>query len=124
MIKKHNSLDRSEKIVNSFINSMKLTENIDGIVEVFKCKDKQGYMMKLYKTFSPDTDLCVWIYEDLNNKRIHTVIGSHMNCNELNQYVGEELQYKEYPIITNIKKQIVEDLMDGIHQYYDKSISI
>lgn len=53
----------------------------------------------IYEEFSPDTDLCVCIYEDLNNKKINTIIGKYINCNELNQYIREKLQYKEYSII-------------------------
>ena len=40
MIKKHNSIVRAEKIINSFINSMHYNDNLDGVVEVFKENDK------------------------------------------------------------------------------------
>lgn len=124
MIKKHNSIVRAEKIINSFINSMHYNDNLDGVVEVFKENDKQGYVMKIYKDYNPENDLCVWVYEDFNNRTIHTIIGNHNNCDKLNHYVGEDLKYNEYPIISNIKKEIVSDLVEKIYNHYNKSIKL
>ena len=124
MIKKHNSLVRSEAIINSFISSMHQNDNLDGVVEVFKNEDKQGYVMKLYKTFEPDSDLCVWVYEDLTHKVINTIIGNHNNCDELNNWIGEDLKYNQYPVITNIKRDIVASFVDYIYDHYNKNIKI
>lgn len=124
MIKKHNSIVRAEKIINSFINSMHLNDNIDGVVEVFKEIDKQGYVMKLYKCFEPERDLCIWIYEDLENKTIHSIIGNHINCNELNQAVGDNLKYGQYPVVSDIKKEIVTNLLEKVYKHYSKKVRI
>lgn len=124
MIKKHNSLIRAEKILNSFINAMYSHDNLDGIIETFKDNKKQGYVMKIYNTYIPDTDLCIWLYEDLEDKKINVIIGNHNNCDELNRYNGNDLIYKQYPVVTNIKKTIVENLIDDVYKHYDKQIII
>lgn len=103
---------------------MHQNDNLDGVVEVFKEKDKQGYIMKLYKTFDPETDLCLWVYENLDTKTIHTIIGNHNNCNELNCCVGSDLRYKQYPVITNIKREIVSNLVEDIYSHYNNSIRL
>lgn len=122
MIKKHNSLTRAEKIINSFINSTYENDNLDGVVEVFKETDKQGYLLKIYKTYDPSSDLCIWVYEDLNKRTIHTITGNHINCDEYNRCVGNDLKYNEYPVISDIKKEIVSNLVEDIYGYYNKSI--
>lgn len=124
MIKKHNSLTRAEKIINSFIISTYENDNLDGVVEVFKETDKQGYVLKLYKAYDPGSDLCIWVYEDLNKRTIHTIMGNHNDCDEYNRCVGSDLKYNEYPVITNIKKEIVSNLVEDIYSYYNKSMKI
>lgn len=124
MIKKNNSLVRAEKIINSFINSTYERSNLDGVFEAFKQSDKQGYVLKIYKSFDPTNDLCVWIYEDSDNKTIHTVIGCHNDCDELNNYSGDELICNEYPIKIDIKKTIVEKLIEDVYSHYNKSFRI
>ena len=101
---------------------MHQSDNLDGVVEVFKEKDKQGYVMKIYKTFDPNDDLCVWVWEDIEKKTVNTRIGNHSNCNEYNQCIGFGFQDNEYPIITNIKRDIVSNLLEDIYGYYTKSI--
>ncbi len=103
---------------------MHFNDNLDGVVEVFKEYDKQGYIMKIFKTYDPDTDLCLWVYEDLNNKTIHTIRGNHNNCDNFNRCIGDGLEYRQYPIVTDIKKKIVSNLTDDIYGYYNKSIRL
>ena len=124
MIKKHNSLIRAEKILNSFHNSTFDKENLDGVIEAFKQKDKQGYVLKIYKNYDPEQDVCLWVYEEKANKKIYTVQGTHSNCDELNNYGGADLIVKEYPIKIDIKKVIVEDLIKSVYTYYDKKIKL
>lgn len=97
-------------------------ENLDGVVEVFKEKDRQGYLIKLYKSFDPDDDLCIWVYENLDSRTIHTIIANHSNCNELNQCVNSYLKCHQYPVVKNIKKDIVEDLINIVYDHYNKNI--
>lgn len=124
MIKKHNSLARVEKIFNSFINSMYQEGNLDGVIEVFNQNGNQGYLMKIFKTYEPHTDLCVWAYEDLENKMIHTYIGTQADCQSNNNFQTENLVHNFYPVKIDVKKQIVKELIDYIYSYYDKSIKI
>lgn len=124
IIKKHKSLTRAEQIINSFINSMYQNDNLDGVVEVFKEKDKQGYVMKLYKTYDPESDICLWVYEDLNRKTIHTIMGNHNNCDDLNCYDGDDLVYNQYPVVTDIKKKIVSNLVEYIYDHYGKDMRL
>ena len=35
--------------------------------------------MKIYNTYIPGTDLCIWLYEDLEDKKINVIIGNHNN---------------------------------------------
>lgn len=124
MIKKHNSLTRSDAIMNSFISTMHQNDNLDGIIEVFKNEDKQGYVMKLYKTYDPFEDLCVWVYEDLDKRCINTIIGKHSNCTPSNSWDGDDLIYNQYLVVTNIKRDIVANLSEYIYSYYNKNIRI
>lgn len=80
--------------------------------------------MKIYKNYEPENDICVWVYEDLNKKTIHTVLGNHNNCDNLNCYDGNNLVYNEYPVISDIKKKIVSNLVENIYEYYDKNMRI
>lgn len=124
MIKKHNSLIRAEKILNSFINNTYDKENLDGVIETFKQNDKQGYVLKIYKSYDPEQDVCLWIYEETNNQKIYTIQGTRSNCDELNNYSGVDLIAKEYPIKTNIKKEIVADLIKSVYAHYNKKIKL
>ena len=81
-------------------------------------------MLKIYKTFDPESDICIWIYEDKKVKTIHTIIGGHNNCNELNIFCGTGLKHDEYPIISNIKKDIVLNLINQVYCHYDKGFKI
>lgn len=80
--------------------------------------------MKIYKTYEPENDVCVWVYEDLNKKTIHTILGNHNNCNDLNYYEGDNLIYNEYPVISDIKKKIVANLVESIYEHYNKNMRI
>ena len=124
MIKKHNSLMRAERILNSFNNSTYYKENLVGVIEAFKQKDKQGYVLKIYKSYDPEQDVCLWIYEEMNNQKIYTIQGTRSNCDELNNFIGADLIVKEYPIKTNIKKEIVKNLVDSVYSYYNKRLKL
>ena len=124
MIKKHNSLMRAERILNSFNNSTYYKENLDGVIEAFKQKDKQGYVLKIYKSYDPEQDVCLWIYEEMNNQKIYTIQGTRSNCDELNNFIGADLIVKEYPIKTNIKKEIIKNLVDSVYSYYNKRLKL
>lgn len=84
----------------------------------------QGYLVKIYKDYDIESDICVWVYEDLENKTIHTLIGKHIDCNNLNQPDGEDIKDYKYPVVSDIKKIIVENLLDTIYKYYNKRIKI
>ena len=124
MIKKHNSLVRAEKILNSFKDRTYQKGNLDGVIEAFKQNDKQGYVLKIYKNYEPDNDVCLWLYEDRKDKKIYVIQGKHNNCDELNNYCGDNLSYKEYPIISDIKRQIVDDMIKDVYSFYDKDFRI
>jgi hypothetical protein len=124
MIKKHNSLVRAEKILNSFKNSTYQNDTLDGVIEAFKQSNRQGYVLKIYKNYEPDSDICLWVYEDRKAKKIYVIQGTHNNCDELNNYCGYNLSYKEYPIVSDIKRKIVDDMIKDVYSFYDKEFKI
>ena len=93
----HKSLKRSDDIIKSFRRMCEVDfKEIDGIIEVFNNKIGQGYLLKIFSTYNNYNDLVICIYESLD----------------------ENVNFKKYSIIKDIKIGIINDIKDIVGAYY------
>ena len=67
------------------------------------------------------------MYESLSDKNIKIAYSIHSNVDENNNWIDEDkVNFKEYPIVKDIKKKIIKDIYDTIRDYYgfDEEIEI
>ena len=128
MILMHKSLKRSDDIMRSLRNYFRINfKSIDGILEVFNNDIGQGYLFKIFQSYNDNNDLVIWMYESLSDKNIKIAYSIHSNVDENNNWIDEDkVNFKEYPIVTDIKKKIIKDIYDTIRDYYgfDEEIEI
>lgn len=134
MIILHKSLKRSEELARSIRRKFECDgKAISGVMECFNNKDIQGYLLKIYHSFNKNNDLVIWLYESLKEKNIQVAYSTLSNVDEFNNWIDKEkLNIKEYPIIKEIKKDIVSEVFNNIINYYglderieeDKSLKI
>ena len=128
MILMHKSLKRSDDIMRSLRNYFRINfKSIDGILEVFNNDIGQGYLFKIFQSYNDNNDLVIWMYESLSDKNIKIAYSIHSNVDENNNWIDEDkVNFKEYPIVKDIKKKIIKDIYDTIRDYYgfDEEIEI
>ena len=62
MIVKHKCLNYSERVIKSVIDKCnKEFKGVDGILEVFNNSREQGFVLKIYDSFDPTYDTCIWV---------------------------------------------------------------
>lgn len=127
MILLHKSIKRSEDYVRSLKKLFEINcKTIDGVIETFNNGREQGFVIKIYNSYNRDSDLCIWLFESLDEKNIQIAYGTHSNIDKQNNWIEKKKNnFKEYPIITDIKVRIIADLFDNIKKYYslDEEIS-
>lgn len=116
----HKSLKRSDDIMKSFRRMCEVDfKEIDGIIEVFNNKIGQGYLLKIFSTYNNYNDLVIWIYESLDEKKINIAFSSHANVDANNNWIDvENVNFKKYSIIKDIKISIINDIKDIVGAYY------
>ena len=116
----HKSLKRSDDIMKSFRRMCEVDfKEIDGIIEVFNNKIGQGYLLKIFSTYNNYNDLVIWIYESLDEKKINVAFSSHANVDANNNWLDvENVNFKKYSIIKDIKIGIINDIKDIVGAYY------
>jgi len=91
---------KSQDVINAVINQLyKEDINTDGVVEIFNDGKEQGCVLKLFDKYNPNLDMCMWVYMPNDrkiNNHIELIIGRHINCNKLNMWDGENLDYYEF----------------------------
>lgn len=120
MIILHKSLKRSEELVRSIRRKFECDcKAISGVMECFNNKDYQGYILKIMHSFNKDNDLVIWFYESLKDKNIQVAYSTVSNVDEFNNWIDkEQLNVKVYPIVKEIKRDIVSDVFNNIINYY------
>ena len=121
MILLHKSLKRSDDFMRSLRRFFEVNcKTIDGVIEVFNNKIGQGFMLKIYESYNKDNDLVIWIFESLKEKNIQIAYSNLSNVDEYNNWIhNEQVNFKCYPIIKDIKKQAIRDIHSIITNYYD-----
>lgn len=120
MIILHKSLKRSEELVRSIRRKFEYVgKAISGVMECFNNKDYQGYILKIMHSFNKGNDLVIWFYESLKDKNIQVAYSTLSNVDEFNNWIDkEQLNVKVYPIVKEIKRDIVSDVFNNIINYY------
>ncbi len=120
MILIHKSLKRSDDLMRSLRRYFEINfKTIDGVVEVFNNNIGQGYLIKIFQSYNRSNDLVVWIFESLKDKNIQVAFGNHANIDEHNNWIDKnKVNFKIYPIVKDIKKNIIRDIHDIIKDYY------
>ena len=129
MIIFHKTLEKSEKIFKAVINELnKQGINLDGVIESFNNKE-QGFVLKIYDTYNPDIDICIWAYlpkEREYTNQMKVIIGRQSNCNNLNLWESDNLIIK---IFSNAKaiemhKQARDFIIDTIKKNLDRTYDL
>lgn len=120
MIVLHKSLKRSEELVRSIRRKFECDcKAISGVMECFNNKDYQGYILKIMHSFNKDNDLVIWFYESLKDKNIQVAYSTVSNVDEFNNWIDKkQLNIKIYPIVKEIKRDIISDVFNNIMNYY------
>lgn len=120
MILLHRSLKRSEDIMRSMKRFFEVNcKTIDGVIETFNNKIGQGFILKVMQSYNRDTDLVIWMFESLKDKNIQLGYSNHANVDEHNNWINKDLvNFKTYPIVKDIKREVVQNIFDNIKEYY------
>lgn len=116
----HKSLKRSDDIMRSLHRYFEVNlKSIDGILEVFNNKIGQGYIFKIFESYNKNNDLVIWLFESLKDKNIQVAFSNHSNIDEHNNWIDKKkVNFKFYPIVTNIKREVIKDIDDIVKKYY------
>lgn len=120
MILMHKSLKRSDDIMRSLRRFCEVNfKTLDGVLEVFNNKIGQGYLIKIFQSYNRNNDLVVWMFESLSDKNIQVAYSNHSNVDEHNNWIDKnKVNFKEYPIVKDIKKTIINDIYEIVKDYY------
>lgn len=120
MIIKHKSIDLSSRIVNGIYDkSNKEFKGLDGIIEVFNNTRDQGYILKIYDSYDPMYDTCIWIYDIPFEEKIAVIYGNRLDCNLDNSWNKEMFDSKKEYILSENGGTIatVSFVVDEIFSY-------
>lgn len=120
MILIHKSLKRSEDYMRSMKRLFEVNcKTIDGVIECFNNKKGQGFMIKVFCSYNPDNDLAVWFYES-KDRKIKIAYSTRSNVDEFNSWIElGKVNFKTYPIVKNIKRDVLTDILETIKSYYN-----
>ena len=123
MIVKHKSLNISDRLFKSLIDrANKEFKGLDGIVEVFNNEREQGYLLKIYDSFDPDYDTCIWLFEMPLQEELNIVIGSRKDCLKNNTWTSEMFNTRiKYE--TSKYKEVEDFIFNYLKETYDKSFN-
>lgn len=94
-------------------------KTLDGVLEVFNNRIGQGYLIKIFQSYNRNNDLVVWMFESIKDKNIKIAFSNHSNIDEHNNWIDKnKVNFKEYPIVKDIKKIIINDIYDIVKDYY------
>lgn len=90
MIVWSDKIRKSNDIFKSVIAELlKLNIDLDGVIEIFNNGIEQGTLLKIFDTYNPDVDICIWSYlpqeRDCDNQ-MEVLIGHHSDCTNNNMW--------------------------------------
>lgn len=123
MIIKHKSLNLSDRIFKSIIDrANKEFKGLDGIVEVFINEREQGYILKIYDSFDPEYDTCLWLFEMPLQEELNIIIGSRKDCLDNNAWTKEAFN-KRVKFKATSYKEVEDYIFDYLKNTYDKELN-
>jgi hypothetical protein len=123
MIIKHKSLNLSDRIFKSIIDrANKEFKGLDGIVEVFVNEREQGYVLKIYDSFDPEFDTCLWLFEMPLQDELNVIFGSRKDCMKNNAWT-QELFNKRVKFKNTEYKKVEDYIFDYLKNTYDKELN-
>lgn len=127
MIMKHKSIDLSSRVVNGIYDKAnKSFKGLDGIIEVFNNTRDQGYILKIYDSYDPQYDTCIWVYDVPYDEKLVVIFGNRLDCNSDNYWNKEMFESrKEYVLsehggILATVTLVTDELFDYLKEKYDK----
>lgn len=114
MIAWSDKIEKSRKIFPGVKDVLQKQDiDIDGVIEVFNDGIEQGTLLKIFDTYNPNVDLCIWTYlpkeRDYNNQMI-VLVGHHSDCTDNNMW-NDKVKSK---VFTFSKAR---DLHDAVREY-------
>lgn len=120
MIVWNEKLRRSEDVIKAVINQL-YKENVstDGVAESFNDGKEQGCVLKIFDKYNPVLDICFWIYlpsDRVTNNEMKVIVGKHLNCNEKNMWIGDDLEEFEFgnPKAREMHKEVRDFIIDYV----------
>lgn len=124
MIIKHKSLNYSDRIFKSVIDyANKEFKGLDGIVEVFINEREQGYVLKIYDSYDPEFDTCIWLFEMPEQEDINIIIGSRKDCLKNNAW-SKEMFDKRIKYKSTEYKEVIDFIFKYLKNNYEKEINV
>ena len=127
MIMKHKSIDLSSRVINGIYDKAnKNFKGLDGIIEVFNNSRDQGYILKIYDSYDPQYDTCIWVYDVPYDEKLVVIFGNRLDCNSNNSWNKEMFESrKEYALSENggiiaTVTLVTDELFDYLKEKYDK----
>lgn len=123
MIVRHKSLNYSERVIKSVIDKInKEFKGLDGILEVFNNSREQGFILKIYDSYDPNYDTCIWVFEIPLQDQINVIFGSRMKCTDDNKWDKE--MFESRIIFKSLQtSEVIDYIFDNIKSKYEKDIS-
>ena len=123
MIVRHKSLNYSERVIKSVIDKInKEFKGLDGILEVFNNSREQGFILKIYDSYDPNYDTCIWVFEIPLQDHINVIFGSRMKCTDDNKWDKE--MFESRIIFKSLQtSEVIDYIFDNIKSKYEKDIS-
>ncbi len=122
MIVKHKCLNYSERVLKSVIDKCnKEFKGLDGILEVFNNTREQGFVLKIYNSYDPTYDTCIWVFEIPLQDQLNVIFGNRRDCTLDNQW-NEEMFKSRITFDSLQTKNIINMIYDYIKEKYYKDI--
>lgn len=122
MIVKHKCLNYSERVLKSVIDKCnKNFKGLDGILEVFNNTREQGFVLKIYDSYDPTYDTCIWVFEIPLQDQLNVIFGNRKDCTIDNQW-NEEMFKSRITFDSLQTKNIINMIYDYIKEKYYKDI--
>ncbi len=84
MIVWNTMVEKADKVLKAVNNELAIKGiKIDGVVEPFNNGREKGMVLKIYDSYNPEIDLCIWVYlpkNRLTNNEMNILVGHHCDC--------------------------------------------
>ena len=123
LIVKKKRLNYSERVIKSVIDRCnKDFKGLDGILEVFNNTREQGFVLKVYDSYDPSYDTCIWVFEIPLQNQLNVIFGNRKDCSKEN-YWNEEMFKSRITFDSLNTKEVIDMIFDYIKERYDRDIN-